>query len=85
MNVEDARSTSEGIDRIIGLLSEIRQEFGYMNTSYKSVTAIYQMYQTYHDVIVKYGRYPSRNAVLGRDTTAEEGRNSGENWGVMKN
>lgn len=72
MHQEDASATQEAVDRYIGLLAELREEFGAESQPYKAVTGNWAAAQAHHDVIVELGRYPARNAVLGRpDTRAE--------------
>lgn len=57
-------------DRGLGLLRDLRQEadpawHAYVERSIKGWTR-------HRDIVAKFGRFPHRNAVLGRDSTAEE-------------
>jgi len=75
MHVEDAAVTQQALDSFIGLLAELRQEFGAESQPYKAVTKNWASCVPNHDIIKKFGRYPSRNAILDRtDTEAEKNK-----------
>ena len=83
-HTEDASCTAEACDKFITLLTELRQEFGYENSVYKSVTNNWRYGVQHHNIILKYGRYPSRNAILEREPIEAEKSYDGPTWGAKK-
>lgn len=83
-DAQAARFTREGIERgFDGVLSEAQLEFFYMPLMHSESLSDHDLlcergrgddpYELQHrEIIARFGRYPHRNAVLGRDSTPEE-------------
>jgi uncharacterized protein (DUF924 family) len=83
-DAQAARFTREGIERGFGdVLSEAQLDFFYMPLMHSESLSDHDLLRErgrdndryaleHREIIVRFGRYPHRNAVLGRDSTPEE-------------
>ena len=82
MHQEDAVCTQECIDRFTLLVDDVEKEFGTKdNVVYKSLSNNISAAKSHHDVVAQFGRYPSRNVILGREPTEAEKNYDGPSWG----
>ena len=66
---EDAKSQQLTVDLFEGLLEEVKEKY----EVFADQVASYLTFAHKHEVVIdKFGRFPHRNAVLGRETTPEE-------------
>ena len=81
-NVEDHQQMKQRVTELEQLAQELQAE-----TLQKPVKAFQQFAQEHREVVEKFGRYPHRNAIIGRENTPEEAAflSSGEakDWGAQ--
>lgn len=69
MHAEDLRVQNEGV-RCFEMLAQESELLSPLNTSYFEYNLKYS--RQHRDIIARFGRFPHRNAVLGRASTSEE-------------
>jgi uncharacterized protein (DUF924 family) len=65
MHAEDLDIQRQGLALFTALADEARDDYPFLDKSVESA-------QEHYDIIERFGRFPHRNAVLGRDATPEE-------------
>lgn len=65
MHAEDIDIQRQGLILFTALADEAREDYPFLDKAVESA-------QEHHDIIERFGRFPHRNAVLGRSPTPEE-------------
>lgn len=60
------------MDLVKGTVAECKADLGEDHVLTKQIEGTVQFSQLHMDIIQKYGRFPHRNELLGRESTAEE-------------
>jgi uncharacterized protein (DUF924 family) len=78
---EMLKDQEDGISHYQSLLEQVKVQ----HPQHEQICAAFKKYSEEHyQIIKKYGRFPHRNVILGRESTQEELEYTGPNFGAVK-